>query len=58
MISRTSNLTLTRNAQQNLQANISRLAKLQEQAQTSAAINRPSDNPAGTADALDRKSVV
>lgn len=52
MISRTSNLTLTRNAQQNLQANISRLAKLQEQAQTSAAINRPSDNPSGTADAL------
>ena len=52
MITRTSNLTLTRNAQQNLQANISRLAKLQEQAQTSAAINRPSDNPAGTADAL------
>ncbi|MBD8044740.1 flagellar hook-associated protein 3 [Arthrobacter sp. Sa2BUA2] len=52
MISRTSNLTLTRNAQQNLQANISRLAKLQEQAQTSAAITRPSDNPSGTADAL------
>ena len=43
---------LTRNAQQNLQANMSRLAKLQEQAQTSAAITRPSDNPAGTADAL------
>ncbi|UPO77091.1 flagellar hook-associated protein FlgL [Arthrobacter sp. Helios] len=52
MISRTTNQTLTRNAQQNLQANISRLAKLQEQAQTSAAISRPSDNPSGTADAL------
>ncbi|MFJ2508394.1 flagellin N-terminal helical domain-containing protein [Arthrobacter citreus] len=52
MITRTSNLMLTRNAQQNLQANMSRLAKLQEQAQTSAAITRPSDNPAGTADAL------
>ena len=52
MISRTTNQTLTRNAQQNLQANISRLAKLQEQAQTSAAISRPSANPSGTADAL------
>lgn len=52
MITRTSNLMLTRNAQQNLQANMSRLAKLQEQAQTSAAITRPSDNPTGTADAL------
>ena len=52
MITRTSNLMLTRNAQQNLQANMSRLAKLQEQAQTSAAITRPSDDPAGTADAL------
>ncbi|WP_277665295.1 hypothetical protein [Arthrobacter koreensis] len=40
MITRTSNLMLTRNAQQNLQANMSRLAKLQEQAQTSAAITR------------------
>ncbi|MEB7505617.1 flagellar hook-associated protein FlgL [Arthrobacter koreensis] len=52
MITRTSNLMLTRNAQQNLQANMSRLAKLQEQAQTSSAITRPSDDPAGTADAL------
>ncbi|MGW9403972.1 flagellar hook-associated protein FlgL [Arthrobacter sp. NPDC055585] len=52
MITRTSNLLLTRNAQQNLQANMSRLAKLQEQAQTSAAITRPSDDPSGTADAL------
>jgi len=52
VITRTSNLMLTRNAQQNLQANMSRLAKLQEQAQTSAAITRPSDDPAGTADAL------
>ncbi|MCC9195054.1 flagellar hook-associated protein FlgL [Arthrobacter sp. zg-Y916] len=52
MITRTSNLMMARNAQQNLQANMSRLAKLQEQAHTSAAITRPSDDPAGTADAL------
>nr|WP_269437270.1 flagellar hook-associated protein FlgL [Arthrobacter caoxuetaonis] len=45
-------MMMARNAQQNLQANMSRLAKLQEQAHTSAAITRPSDDPAGTADAL------
>lgn len=52
MITRTTNQTLARSAQQNLQANMSRLAKLQEQVTTSSAITRPSDNPAGTADAL------
>ena len=52
MITRTTNQTLARNAQQNLQANMSRMAKLQEQVSTSSAITRPSDNPSGTADAL------
>lgn len=52
MITRTTNQTLARNAQQNLQANMSRLAKLQEQVSSSTAITRPSDNPAGTVDAL------
>ena len=52
MITRTTNATMARSAQANLQANISRLAKLQEQATTSAAITRPSDNPTGTADAM------
>ncbi|MFZ3453255.1 flagellar hook-associated protein FlgL [Arthrobacter sp. 7Tela_A1] len=58
MITRTSNLMMARNAQQNLQANMSRLAKLQEQAHTSAAITRPSDDPAGTADALKVRSEI
>ena len=52
MITRTTNATMARSAQANLQANLSRLAKLQEQATTSAAITRPSDNPSGTADAM------
>lgn len=52
MITRTTNQTLARNAQYNLQANMSRMAKLQEQVSSSTAITRPSDNPAGTADAL------
>ncbi|GAA3291267.1 flagellar hook-associated protein FlgL [Arthrobacter citreus] len=52
MITRTTNQTLARSAQQNLQANMSRMAKLQEQVSSSTAITRPSDNPAGTADAL------
>lgn len=52
MITRTTNQALARNAQQNLQASMSRMAKLQEQVSTSSAITRPSDNPAGTADAL------
>ena len=43
---------MARNAQQNLQANMSRLSKLQEQVSSSSAITRPSDNPTGTADAL------
>jgi flagellar hook-associated protein 3 FlgL len=52
VITRTTNQTLARSAQQNLQANMSRMAKLQEQVSSSTAITRPSDNPAGTADAL------
>ena len=58
MITRTTNQTLARNAQQNLQANMSRMAKLQEQVSTSTAITRPSDNPAGTADALKVRSEI
>lgn len=52
MITRTTNMVMMRNAQQNLQTNASRLAKLQQQASDSAAITRPSDDPSGTSDAL------
>ena len=58
MITRTTNQSMARNAQQNLQANMSRLAKLQEQVTNSTAITRPSDNPAGTADALKVRSEI
>ncbi|MBP3037672.1 flagellar hook-associated protein FlgL [Arthrobacter sp. zg-ZUI100] len=58
MITRTTNQTLARNAQQNLQATMSRMAKLQEQVSTSTAITRPSDNPAGTADALQVRAEI
>ncbi|KAD3456104.1 flagellar hook-associated protein 3 [Arthrobacter yangruifuii] len=52
MITRTTNQTIARAAQQNLQASMSRMAKLQEQVSSSAAIARPSDDPTGTANAL------
>ncbi|MCQ1954638.1 flagellar hook-associated protein FlgL [Arthrobacter sp. zg-Y238] len=58
MISRTTNQTMARTAQQNLQASMSRMAKLQEQVASSAAIARPSDDPAGTANALKVRSEI
>lgn len=58
MISRTTNQTLARTAQQNLQASMSRMAKLQEQASSSTAITRPSDDPTGTANSLKVRSEI
>jgi flagellar hook-associated protein 3 FlgL len=52
MITRVTNLTTMRAAERNLQASASRLAKLQDQASTQKAINRPSDDPAGTTDSM------
>ena len=52
MISRTTNQTMARTAQQNVQASMSRMAKLQEQVTSSSAIARPSDDPTGTANAM------
>ena len=52
MISRMTTSTMMRSAQRNLQSNMVELAKLQEQATSLKAIGRPSDDPAGTADAL------
>lgn len=52
MITRVTNLTTMRAAERNLQASASRLAKLQDQASTQRAINRPSDDPAGTTDSM------
>ena len=43
---------MARSAQQNLQASMSRMAKLQEQVSSSSAITRPSDDPAATAAAF------
>ena len=52
MISRTTSQSLVRSAQHNLQASMSALAKLQEQASSRKAITRPSDDPTATAQAL------
>jgi flagellar hook-associated protein 3 FlgL len=52
MISRVTNHTLMRSAQANLQANMSQLARLQEQATSQKALTRPSDNPTAAADSL------
>lgn len=52
MITRVTHSTLTQSAQRNLQTNMVRLAGLQDQASSPKAITRPSDDPAGTADAL------
>ena len=51
MITRTTNQTMARAAQQNLQASMSRMTKLQEQVSSSSAISRPSDDPGATASA-------
>ena len=52
MISRVTTQTQMRSAQTNLQANLARMAQLQEQATSLKAIDRPSDDPARAADSL------
>lgn len=52
MITRITSHTSMRAAQRNLQANMEQLSKLQEQAMSHKAINRPSDDPAATAESL------
>jgi len=52
MISRTTTSIMVRQAQRNLQFSMSQLATMQERATSLKAINRPSDDPAATADAL------
>ena len=52
MISRVTTQTQMRSAQTNLQANLARMAQLQEQASSLKAIDRPSDDPARAADSL------
>jgi flagellar hook-associated protein 3 FlgL len=52
MLTRVTNQTLMMTAQRNLEANKSGLARLQKQAGDLKAINRPSDNPSGTASSL------
>ncbi len=52
MLSRVTNQTLMASAQRNLQSNSSQLAKLQDRAHTLKAIDRPSDDPAAAAAAL------
>jgi len=52
MITRTTSHNSMRQAQRNLQASMQQLNKLQEQAMSHKAVNRPSDDPAATADSL------
>lgn len=52
MLTRVTNQTLMISAQRNLASNKSELARLQTQASDLKAINRPSDNPSGTASSL------
>lgn len=52
MITRVTNQTIMLSAQRNLQASKATLAKLQDQASTLKAINRPSDDPMATANSL------
>lgn len=52
MITRTTTSIMVRQAQRNLQFSMSQLATMQERATSLKAINRPSDDPAATADAL------
>lgn len=52
MISRVTSQTQMRTAQQNLQQNMANMSKLQEQASSLKAINRPSDDPTAAAAAL------
>ena len=52
MITRITGQTQMREAQRNLQDNMAQLSRLQEQASTLKAINRPSDDPTAAASAL------
>ncbi|NKX51332.1 flagellar hook-associated protein FlgL, partial [Arthrobacter deserti] len=52
MIQRVTNQTMSRYAQQNLQSNMERMARLQEAATGRSKIARPSDDPAGTAEPM------
>jgi flagellar hook-associated protein 3 FlgL len=52
MIARVTNLTTMHAAQRNLQAGATKMAKLQDQASSQRAINRPSDDPAGTVESM------
>jgi flagellar hook-associated protein 3 FlgL len=52
MISRVTNLTTMQAAQRNLQASATKVARLQDQASSQRAINRPSDDPAGTVESM------
>jgi flagellar hook-associated protein 3 FlgL len=52
MISRVTNQTVMRAAQQNLQHSMSELAKLQERSTSLKNISRPSDDPIGTVDSM------
>lgn len=52
MITRMTTQTMMRSAQRNLQASMADLARLQEQATSQKVINRPSDDPTGTAESL------
>ncbi|MFO7691194.1 MAG: flagellar hook-associated protein FlgL [Cryobacterium sp.] len=52
MITRITGQTQMRQAQRNLQENMAQLSRLQEQASTLKAINRPSDDPTAAASAL------
>jgi flagellar hook-associated protein 3 FlgL len=52
MISRVTNQTMSRYAQQNLQSNMERMARLQEAATGQSKITRPSDDPSGTGDSM------
>ncbi|MEO9014243.1 MAG: flagellar hook-associated protein FlgL [Terrimesophilobacter sp.] len=52
MINRVTNLTSMQAAQRNLQAGATKMARLQDQASSQRAINRPSDDPAGTVESM------
>ena len=56
MLTRVTNQTLMMSAQKNLAANKSALARSQAQAGDLKAINRPSDDPSGTAAARARSA--
>ncbi|MDQ1580949.1 MAG: flagellar hook-associated protein 3 FlgL [Microbacteriaceae bacterium] len=52
MFTRVTNQSMVASAQRNLQASMSQLAKLQQQASSQQAITRPSDDPIGTSNSI------